>query len=230
MEDQVRRRRSNKILCQSPIIANGVINTCDALMISLWRWRIYYSCLYPFFGPRSLMNPALTGSTEPCLCEEFTIWLRFPKTLISWTCYLADTKQAAKQWRACAPSQFCQISEKGLYSWAKLNRRRQVFFLTEVRFNWQNDAYVSEWVLKIRRYLDMPNCPCVYFSYLPYLSYGWKFFFVRMCVYFPYHFPFQPLKKRPRVIYWRPDTSLICPPFINATTDIPYLGQFFIRW
>ena len=85
-------------------------------------------CLYPFFGPRSLMNPALTGSTEPCLCEEFTIWLRFPKTLISWTCYLADTSQAAKQWRACAPSQFCQFSEKGLYSWAKLNCRRQMFF------------------------------------------------------------------------------------------------------
>ena len=110
MEDQVRRRRSNKILCQSPIIANDVRNTCDALI------RIYYSCLYPFFGPRSLMNPALTGSTEPCLCEEFTIWLRFPKTLISWTCYLADTNQAAKQWRACAPSKFCQFSEKGFYS------------------------------------------------------------------------------------------------------------------
>ena len=44
----------------------------------------------------------------------------------------------------------------------------------------------------------------------------------RPCVRFPYYFPFHRLvvKKRPRVIYWRPDTSLICPPFIKPTTGV----------
>ena len=35
------------------------------------------------------------------------------------------------------------------------------------------------------------------------------------------------VKKRPRVIYWRSDTGLICPPFINATTDILSVAKGF---
>ena len=50
---------------------------------------------------------------------------------------------------------------------------------------------------------------------------------------FPYYFPFHRLvvKKRPRVIYWRPDTSLICPPFIKPTTGVSIFcnrGLYFL--